>query len=244
MNKIVVDQFEFNILDNPKYNNKNELINLYWSFHPRLKFFKTLPADSRLLDLGAGSGGLYHWREWGRPNRNDLKLYAIDMNQGSLFDKYEDYQICNLDKDSIKFEDDMFDAILMSHLLEHIRDTDKLFSEINRLLKKGGRLYIEIPSPETLTYPKRDKFVAKGVNSVITNFFDDCTHFRTYNLEELNKMAGKYGLDEVESGVIDCKYLEDELFTYGFNNNHDGCITFCVWSKLKWASYMVLEKKV
>src|SRR5947208_16089963 len=57
----------------------DELVALFWQAHPRFQFFKTLPWDARVLDIGAGSGGLAHWKNWSRPPRPDLELYGVDL---------------------------------------------------------------------------------------------------------------------------------------------------------------------
>lgn len=38
----------------------------------------------------------------------------------------------------MSFEQETFDVIIMSDVLEHIPETEKLFSEVYRVLKKGG----------------------------------------------------------------------------------------------------------
>ena len=45
----------------------------------------------------------------------------------------------------------------------------------------------------------------------------------------------------VESVIINNRFLEDELFTYGLNNN-DESISNSIWSKLNWTHYVVDEK--
>jgi hypothetical protein len=61
---------------------KNKILEQYWMFHPRFRFFKQSPLNANLLDIGAGSGGLFYWKEWGIPIRLDIKLHAIDQIKG------------------------------------------------------------------------------------------------------------------------------------------------------------------
>lgn len=246
MESIIVEgleQTEFKKLDNVS-RTRDELIELYWHFHPRFRFFKTLTFGARLLDVGAGQGGLYHWKDWEPPERNDISLYAADLKRGDFFDKYEGYAICHLDKGPLEFGGESFDAIFMSHVLEHISCPDRLFEEIRRVAAKRARIYIEIPTAATLAFPARQVFLAKNINVAISNFFDDQTHLHTFSLADLGNMAGNHHLEMLESGVIENPFLEDELFTYGLLNNDQELTTYAVWSKLRWAQYMILEKTI
>ena len=54
----------------------NELLELFWQGHPRFQFFTSLPWSTNLLDLGAGGGGLAHWKHWVKPPRPDLTATA------------------------------------------------------------------------------------------------------------------------------------------------------------------------
>jgi hypothetical protein len=39
-----------------------DLVELFWRVHPRFQFLKSLPWGWNLLDIGAGNGGLAHWK--------------------------------------------------------------------------------------------------------------------------------------------------------------------------------------
>lgn len=240
--KYEIEGIELELLENPTINTKDELLNLYWTYHPRLRFFKNIKTNSKLLDVGAGPGGLSFWKEWSVPVRDDIKIFALDLNKGMYFDKYDGFQICNLDSDNIKYDNEYFDAIFMCHVLEHIQNEDKLLKELYRLLKPNGKLYIELPSPETLQYPSRRVFLDEGINVSTINFYDDSTHIKTFDIGELLKICVSNGFNILETGIIENKYLEDELFTYGIIHNDQETTTYSLWSKLRFAQYLVVEK--
>lgn len=235
------DGLEFNVLSQCRYD-KAMLVYLYWSYHPRFRFLKTLPSDAKLLDVGAGPGGIYYFKQSGLPVRDDMKLYAIDVSKGVRFDKYDGYQLCDLNREDIKYEENSFDAVLMSHVLEHLNDEIKTMQQINRVLKNDGRVYIEVPTPETLNYPPRERFLDSGINTSTINFFDDHSHVKTYSMDELITLLKTNGFTILESGIIDNQYLEDELFTHGWFNNDQETTTYSLWSKLKFAQYVVGQK--
>lgn len=42
-------------------------------------------------------------------------------------------------------EDDSFDLVIVSHVMEHLPDTVKTMEELSRITKHGGKIYIEVP---------------------------------------------------------------------------------------------------
>jgi len=53
--------------------------------------------------------------------------------------------ICDLEKFPYPFNDSTFDLIEADHLLEHLSNPFQVMSEINRILKPGGMIYIRVP---------------------------------------------------------------------------------------------------
>jgi ubiquinone/menaquinone biosynthesis C-methylase UbiE len=67
------------------------------------------------------------------------------------------YQI---DLRDLPFEDNSFDCIYASHVLEHIKEDDRALSEINRVLTPSGIAVLPVPivSVTTIEYPKPYEF--------------------------------------------------------------------------------------
>jgi len=51
----------------------------------------------------------------------------------------------NLEKFPYPFKEGEFDEIFCSHILEHLVDISKTLKELRRILKKGGKIKIEVP---------------------------------------------------------------------------------------------------
>jgi SAM-dependent methyltransferase len=231
-------------LDKQLFADINSLLDQYWYYHPRFRFLKTLPRNAKLLDIGANTGGLAYWRKKASPDRGDIEMYAVDLKEGVNFRNYKDFQLCNIETSKLKYPDEYFDGIVMSHVIEHLKNPDFALSEISRTLKTQGRIYLECPTPETLTYANRSEFRKIGHDVSTMNFFDDPTHIKTYTLHNLAKLGVPHGLKILESGIIENKFLEPELLYSGARMKDTRLLTYGLWSKLRWAQYMIAEKTI
>jgi ubiquinone/menaquinone biosynthesis C-methylase UbiE len=75
-----------------------------------------------------------------------LKPGAKRYLTADLFSKKADV---NWNIEAIPAEDASFDAVICSHVLEHV-DTEKALGEINRVLRPGGKAFLMIPIDEAL----------------------------------------------------------------------------------------------
>ncbi len=219
------------------WSSREELLEQYWAGHPRFRYFKGVPFRSKLLDIGAAGGGLVHWKGWGTPQRHDIEMYAVDREKGEFFHRYAGYQICDLNHDRLDFPPASFDALMLSHVLEYLEDPVQLISGLMAFLKKNGTLYLETCTPDSLLLPQREAFTAQGMEVSAISASDVGGHRRTFTLGELCSMIETAGMRVVESGLIDCKDIEEDLLSYGTRHQDVELTTYAIWSKLKIAQY-------
>lgn len=232
----------FKPIDTSLYN-RDELIRLYWQYHPRFTSMKVAaPLKGRLLDVGGGSGGMTFWKEYLYPFRNDLSMSIVDLQKGEFFDRYEKYAILNLDTDELPFEAGSFDCIMLSHLIEHVQDWKLLLQKINKVLRKNGVVYIETPSKHTVDLPSKTHYVNKGMLCTTINFFDDNTHVATTDLDEAGAYANTLNMITLEKGYVRSVYFEDMLISYGLKHKDQEASQYGLWSKLLFSSYLILQK--
>lgn len=102
-----------------------------------------------------------------------IKGYTIDIGAGG-FSRYEDLFICdkyikmdifkgeNIDvvgsADKIPFNNDSFDSIISTQVLEHLKYPEKSIQEMNRVLKKGGICLLTAPQFNELHSEPHDYF--------------------------------------------------------------------------------------
>lgn len=110
-----------------------------WSFWRKenFKFFSEelgkLRSDSVLVDLGAGQS------DFGKLTERFRKRYAAD------FYPYEGINVvCDLNK-SFPFKAGLVDVILLSNVLEHIKEPNLFLEECARILKPNGVMLGSVP---------------------------------------------------------------------------------------------------
>jgi SAM-dependent methyltransferase len=92
----------------------------------------------RLLDLGCGKVPFYAlYREY------VSETVCVDWSKSLHGSDHLDAE-CDLTKD-LPFADASFDSIILSDVLEHIPTPDRLWREMGRLLKPGGKLLLSVP---------------------------------------------------------------------------------------------------
>ena len=110
---------------------------------------------SRLLDVGSGDGTLLDY-----------------LNSKNITNKGCDIEDANLEKDSLPFEDSSFSHVLLYAVIEHIKNTDHLISEIRRVLKKDGNLILITPN----------------FRYCYDTFYDDPTHIKPFTDRSISEL--------------------------------------------------------
>jgi SAM-dependent methyltransferase len=103
--------------------------------------------DAMTLDYGCGSGGLVHLlRAAGFESRGcDVFFEGGDYSSQVTSDLMAGGIIKRMDSDRIPFEDASFDLIINNQVMEHVANIDLVLSEINRVLKPGGKVLSLFP---------------------------------------------------------------------------------------------------
>ena len=106
----------------------------------------------RLLDIGCGSGIFLKELETKCKN-----LYAIDMHRKmhfvkSMIDKEKiDANLCEGSITHLPFASEVFSCIISVSVVEHIRDLDRAFSELNRVAQKNAIIVLGFPVKNIFT---------------------------------------------------------------------------------------------
>ena len=142
-------------------------------------FLEPLCDEASILDIGAGTGMM---SEFAYRCNSRLRYVAVDPAKGMLkySEKYVEKHIATAE--SLPFDDDSFDAILMGESLHHFDDPDVAMKEVVRVLKKNGKLFI-------YDFDKRT-FMGKSLWAM-EKLLGEPAHF--YELQALKKMLEVHG---------------------------------------------------
>jgi ubiquinone/menaquinone biosynthesis C-methylase UbiE len=131
-----------------------------------------------ILDIGAGSHSAGITKKW----LPECHYSGVDIsrnynNDESDFKAMDEFYLMDLTK--LEFDaipDNNFDLIVMSHVIEHLHNGDRVINGLLPKLKKGGIIYLEFPSEKSVNFPSKKETL---------NFYDDPTHCRIFTVKEV-----------------------------------------------------------
>jgi SAM-dependent methyltransferase len=210
----------------------------FWQSYPRFRFLKTVARDARLLDIGAGSGGLALWAKWLPPKRDDIVFHGVDLGRGEHAGLHRDWRVADLDAGLPDFGAP-FDAFHASHLIEHLRSPARLFADMRAQAAPGARVYLEWPHPRTQGFPRAAELAARGFAIQTLNFSDDDTHLATPAWAEVAHLLAEAGFAVVEGGEISLGLLAEEVAVRGRRRDELDWRQMGLWAATGWCNHIV-----
>ena len=103
---------------------------------------KGLEERPAVLDIGCATGALL-----ARLRENGWRVTGVEISPAALFaQKERKLDVRNLPLEENNFPSKSFDAVLASHLIEHLNDPRSFITEIHRILKDSGYVFITTPN--------------------------------------------------------------------------------------------------
>lgn len=163
----------------------------------RMKFYEKM-IKGNILDVGCGEGDFsLHIAQIAGAKQID----GIDLSQTAINKCIKRAKENNISKKikfktgsitDLPFKDNVFDSIFAFEIVEHIVDTEKMFSELNRVLKKGGYLGIT-----TVDFNLLKRIIISLF--YFETYFDPTTpHIRFFTKNTLRKMLEKNGFKLIQ----------------------------------------------
>lgn len=154
----------------------------YWDYRDDQAFQYIIGRD--ILDAGCGEGITLEKLTKLFPDRRVVgvdtepenleicKRHNLPVQDGSLY--------------ALPFADASFDTVLFSEVIEHLDMPEKALSEINRVLRPGGRVIIIFPNDRTF-------MLARLALGMIREAFYDPGHVKQWTPRQIRKSLTKSG---------------------------------------------------
>ncbi len=123
----------------------------------------TFNEGMNFLDIGCGTG----WAvgQAAKLSGNKGSFYGIDLSSGMIekarenFREFDNFHFIQANSESIPLDDNSFDNIICTNSFHHYLHPEKAMSEISRLLKPGGKIFILDPAADNMFIKILDKFI-------------------------------------------------------------------------------------
>jgi SAM-dependent methyltransferase len=144
----------------------------------------SLPRDRRLFDLLKKENILQGKMLDFSPSRalyrkfkktTGLEYYSSDFEKDFISDYH-------FDVTAISLQDNFADLIICYHILEHITDDKKAMSELYRVLKPGGTMFLQ--TPFSIGDMVEDPAITSETERI--KYFGQKDHVRLYNIEGIS----------------------------------------------------------
>jgi ubiquinone/menaquinone biosynthesis C-methylase UbiE len=144
-----------------------------------IKPFLSITKETYILEIGSGAAGILTYLKSNHRFAIDPleNVYASIEKFSSARDNSVEYKEAMAE--SLPFENNLFDLVIIDNVLDHCEDPKKVLSEMNRVLKKNGKVYFR-----QNTYHYWGKIVRK----LIEFFKIDRGHPHTFTKFELKKL--------------------------------------------------------
>lgn len=104
-----------------------------------------LSSGDKILDVGVGLGRVLS------KLGDDYEKYGIDISEEYLLEaKQKGINVAMSKIEDMPYEDESFDVIITTDVMEHVIDYNLCMNQILRVLKKGGVLLMRVPYKENL----------------------------------------------------------------------------------------------
>ena len=150
----------------------------------------------KILDLGCGTG-----RHTIYLLKNDFEVYGCDASESALkiakeIIKNAEFKKC--DMTFLPYENNFFDGILCHFVIQHgkIEQIKKAISEIHRVLRKDGTLYLSVPSvkhPEYFTGEEIEPQTKINIDAI-----DGNAPHHYFTEDELKRLFNKFKIIKLE----------------------------------------------
>lgn len=184
----------------------------------------------RILELGCGNG--LQWENRIEQLPEGCILILSDLSEGMVkivWEKYSNHKnflAQQIDIQNIPFPDNCFDVVIANHMLYHVPDMQKAFSEVKRALKIGGKFYsssngnggmrtflhdaFKQVNPESNAFTKEFSFSLQNGKEMLSRYFGNVERYDfvdSFSITETKDL-----IDWMKSTITMASYSEDDIY--------------------------------
>lgn len=161
-------------------------IEKYWHWY--LQIFKEnikITDKTKILEIGCGPDGMINYIEGGEKYGLDPLMDYFTKNF-KMSDKVKWIKAMG---EHIPFEDNYFDVVVSTNVLDHVFNPDSFLKEIRRTLKPKGNFFLTVDccKPLLLRYRKLKEFFHIG----------DGPHPHSFSIDDVKKILNKNNLSVI-----------------------------------------------
>lgn len=181
---------------------------------------KNFLKNSITLDLGCGFGSSSI-----KLSNYSKKVYAVDISEKSVKGTKQNLKyfskkkvvVKKMDAEKLDFKSNFFDYIYSWGVIHHSNNPYKIYQNIYRTLKKGGKLFFMVYNKNSIRYYALGLYylffkfkILQGYNlDTVQKFFTDGYHHKHYTLRELFSILKNIGFNKIK---IEIDYMAARVF--------------------------------
>jgi len=165
-------------------------------------------SELKLLDIGCSTGIMT--KQFALFFKNVVGLDVDEQAIKFAKSNYEDKNLIFINKsiEDAKIEDNFFDVVVLSHVIQLIPDLENFLSEVSRIIKPGGVCYLAAGNRLSLRDPQYNLLFLSLLPKSIGNFYiklfrDENDYFETnYSLMQLKKFVKNFEIIDYTLKII------------------------------------------
>ncbi len=145
-----------------------------------------------LLDIGTGTGAFLHQM------KTHFKTTGIELGSSAReYARSIGFEVYEAPVEKLPFPSESYDVVTIIDVLEHLPDPKAAMSEIHRVLKIGGLLYIKVPNYKMQVAKQNILNFLKLSNE---GMMGDYIHINHFCPRSLSTLTINHGFEILESG--------------------------------------------
>lgn len=171
-------------------------------FLKRYGIIKKYSKKGRVLEIGSSTGtflNIFRKEGW--------EVLGVEPSSSALFAKSRGINVLNSSFEKADLKSNYFDLVVLNHTLEHFENPRVILSKVNKVLKRGGLVFIDVPNFGSLS----SKLMGRAWPYILPN-----EHFCHFSPKSLAFLIGKTGFKirylRTRSGIFDYEKPLEGLF--------------------------------